>query len=178
MEVTTTSIDYDTNLDIAMPTWLESMNTDIMMWGSDTFMMIWAGLNILTIVLYLLQTTGLFLINKKLGEKHAWLSFVPLLQIYNYFTASKKSFLHYFVLPLIALIIGWVLTIFTFGISIILAYIYFLVMWIKLLHAISLRCNRWAWTTIGFLLIPFIMMPIVGYKLGNQSNESENEIKV
>jgi hypothetical protein len=118
------------------------MNTDMMMGSSDTFMMIGAAINILSILFYLSQTTGLFLINKKLGEKHAWLSFIPLLQIYNYFTASQKSVLHYLVFPILAIIIGTILAIFTFGISLIIAYIYMLVMWIKLLHAISLRCGR------------------------------------
>jgi hypothetical protein len=105
-------------------------------------MMIGAGLNILSILLYLSQTTGLFLINKKLGEKHAWLSFVPLLQIYNYLTASQKSFVYYILLPIIAIIVGVLLAVFTFGISILLAYVYFFIMWVKLLHSISLRCGR------------------------------------
>ena len=177
METTTTSIDYDTNLDIAMPNGLDTMNTDMMMWWSDTLMMIWAWLNILSIVFYISQTTGLFLINRKLGEKHAWLSFVPLLQIYNYFTASKKSVLYYLVIPLLVLIIGWALAIFTFGISLILAYIYFLVVWIKLLHAISLRCGRWAWTTAGFFFIPFIMMPVVWVKLNKSAKANIKDIE-
>lgn len=165
MEVTTTSMDFESNLDVIGTTWMESMNPDIMMGWSDTLMMIGAGLNILSILLYLSQTTGLFLINKKLGEKHAWLSFVPLLQIYNYLTASQKSFVHYILLPIIAIIVGVLLAVFTFGISVLLAYVYFFVMWVKLLHAISLRCGRWAWTTLGFVFIPFIMMPVVWVKL-------------
>jgi hypothetical protein len=61
--------------------------------------------NIISLVAYVASAYGLYLINKKLGEKHAWLSFVPLIQIYNYFTASKKSVLHYLVLPIIAIIV-------------------------------------------------------------------------
>lgn len=105
------------------------------------------------------------MINIKLWEKHAWVSFVPVIQIYNYFTASRKPFLEYLVYPVLALIVGFVLSFFTFGISILIAYIYALVMWIKLLHAISIRTNKWVWTTVGFIFIPFIMFPVVWYKL-------------
>ena len=122
-------------------------------------------LNIFGIFAFILSAYGLFLINKKLGEKHAWLSFVPLLQIYNYFTASKKSVLHYLVLPIVAVIVGGILAIPTFGISAVVAYVYALVMWIILLHAISKRCGRWAWTTVGLIFIPFIMLPVVWVKL-------------
>lgn len=121
--------------------------------------------NIISLVAYVASAYGLYLINKKLGEKHAWLSFVPLIQIYNYFTASKKSVLHYLVLPIIAIIVWAILALPTFGISIAVAYIYAAIMWIILLHAISKRCGRGAWTTVGFIFIPFIMMPVVWVKL-------------
>ncbi|MDD3646580.1 MAG: hypothetical protein PHH06_04175 [Candidatus Gracilibacteria bacterium] len=128
-----------------------------------------SAINSLWIVLYFLQAWGLYMINIKLGEKHAWVSFVPVIQIYNYFTASRKPFLEYLVYPVLALIVGFVLSFFTFGISILIAYIYALVMWIKLLHAISIRTNKGVWTTVGFIFIPFIMFPVVGYKLGESN---------
>lgn len=178
MEATTASIDFESNLDVIGTTWIESMNTEVMMGWSDTLMMIGAGLNIISILSYISWTTGLFLINKKLGEKHAWLSFIPLLQIYNYFTASQKWSLHYFYLPILAIFIGSLLIIPTFGISLIIAYLYVMIMFIRMLHAISLRCGRWVWTTIGFFFIPFIMMPVVGYKLGNSTHKVDTpEIK-
>lgn len=137
--------------------------------------MLWMGLNILALAFFILQAWGLYMINKKLWEKHAWLSFVPLLQIYNYFTASKKSFLYYLVLPIIA-IIAWIfLVMFTYGISLILAYIYLFVMMVKLYHAISKRTWRWAWTTVWLIFIPFIMFPVVGYKLKANSNQTTTE---
>ena len=62
-------------------THLNTMNSDVMMWMWDTFAIIGIILNVLSLIFYISQTTGLYLINKKLGEKHAWLSFIPLLQI-------------------------------------------------------------------------------------------------
>jgi len=173
MDAVATTINYESDLDMISTTWLNTMNPDVMMWMWDTFAIILGLLNILSIVFYISQTTGLYLINKKLGEKHAWLSFIPLLQIYNYFTASKKSFVHYLVLPILAVFIGAILMFFTYWISLLIAYIYFFVMWVKLLHAISLRCGRWAWTTVWFLFVPFVMMPVVGYKLGKNTSQSD-----
>ncbi len=129
-------------------------------------------INIISLLFYISTAYWLYLINKKLWEKHAWLSFVPIIQIYNYCTASKKSILHYFVLPIVAIIVWVILTPFTFGISAIVAYIYFIVMWIKLLHAISIRTGRWAWTTVWLLFVGAIMFPIVWIKL-----EATNTVK-
>jgi len=134
-------------------------------------------INILSVIMYFWTAYWLYLINKKLGEKYAWLSFVPIAQFYNYFSASQKSFLHYFVLPIIWLIVWFILWFFTFWISIIAAYIYFIVMWIKLLHAISLRTWNGAWTTVWFLFVSFIMFPIVWTKMSDQSgNISEEKV--
>ena len=150
MDFETTTVDMSATGNMAMTPGME-----------ETFGTIALIINLFSIFAYILSAYGLFLINKKLGEKHAWLSFVPLLQIYNYFTASKKSVLHYLVLPIVAIIVGSALMLPTFGISLAIAYIYALVMWIILLHAISKRCGRGAWTTVGFIFVPFIMMPVV-----------------
>lgn len=156
-------------------THLNTMNSDVMMWMWDTFAIIGIILNVLSLIFYISQTTGLYLINKKLGEKHAWLSFIPLLQIYNYFTASQKWSLHYFWLPIISMFVAGLLITPTFGISLIIAYIYVIIMFTRLLHAISIRCGRWVWTTIGFLFVPFIMMPVVGYKLKYNTQNTWSE---
>ncbi|MDD3145336.1 MAG: hypothetical protein PHV23_04465 [Candidatus Gracilibacteria bacterium] len=139
-------------------------------------------INIISIIMYFGTAYGLYLINSKLGEKYAWLSFVPIAQYYNYFSASQKSVKNYLVYPILAIILGVILSIFTFGLTAIIAIIYFLVMWIKLLHAISLRTGNGAWTTVGFLFISFIMFPIVGTKMKDNSEKeifvTENEIPV
>lgn len=141
---------------------------------NSTTSSIMPGLSIFWIAFYFLQAWGLYMINTKLWEKHAWVSFVPVVQIYNYFTASRKPFIEYLVYPILAIIVGFMLSLFTFGLSLIIAYIYALVMWIKLLYAISLRTNRWVWTTVGFIFVPFIMYPVVWYKLG-ESNSTPTE---
>jgi len=161
------------NMDFAT-TWVD---TSMMLDPSITGMLwtLWVVINILSIIFYISWAYWLYLINKKLWEKHAWLSFVPIAQIYNYFTASKKSVLHYLVFPIIALIIWIILGIFTFWITTIAAYIYFIVMWVKLLHAISLRTWNWAWTTVWFFFVSFIMFPIVWTKMKDVSLEKNNE---
>jgi len=137
--------------------------------GLDVYMQLFAwasvGLNIYYVITFLLTAWGLYMINKKLGEKHPWLSFIPVVQVYTYFVASQKSFLKYFVYPLIALIVGIALAAFTFGISAIAATIYMMYCWVIVLHAISKRTGRWAWSTVGMLFVWFIILPVIGHKL-------------
>lgn len=167
------------NMDFST-TWIDaSMMLDPSM--TNMLWTLWAVVNILGIVFYLSGAYWLYLINKKLWEEHAWLSFIPIIQLYNYFTASKKSPLHYLIFPIIALIIwiivwGIISMINPIGILvIILSYIYFLVMWIKLLHAISIRTWNWAWTTVWFIFVSFIMFPIVWMKMTDKSEKPKLE---
>jgi len=154
-----------------------SYDTSMMLDPSVTGMLwtLWTIINILSIIMYFGSAIWLYLINKKLGEKYAWLSFIPIIQIYNYFTASKKPVKQYLVYPILAIILWIILSIFTFGISAIIAIIYLLIMWIKLLHAISLRTWNWVWTTIWFMFISSIMLPIVWVRMKNKT-ETENII--
>lgn len=144
-------------------------------WVAWIIWTVWTILNILWLILYFFWAYWLYLINTKLWEKHAWLSFVPLIQIYNYFTASQKPVKEYLVYPILAIILWFILSIFTFWLSAIIAIIYFLVMRIKLLHAISLRTGRWAWTTVWLLFINSIMLFIVWIKMKN-INSTDNQI--
>ncbi|NVP17368.1 hypothetical protein HUU51_01495 [Candidatus Gracilibacteria bacterium] len=188
------SIDEMGNVDLSGVDFSAYENMDFSTTGLDTTMMMdpsiaatlgVAGtiINILSIILYISGAYGLYLINKKLGEKHAWLSFVPILQIYNYFTASQKSFVKYLLIPFIVMILGIILGIILGGIIsgvvtpilgvlvMIASYVYFFVMWIKVLHAISLRTGNGVWTTVGFIFVSFIMFPIVGIKMKDKSND-------
>lgn len=126
-------------------------------------------------IFYIPFVWWLYTINKKLGEKHPWLSFLPILQYYNFAQAANKSLLYYVVFPFLVIIITtsyifyslvtrspswsiiWTLTL--------ISYLYFIIMWVKLNHGISKRCERWVWSTLWLLFIPFIMFPIVAYKL-------------
>lgn len=190
--------------------------TDISMTGSSIFYMIGAILNILSLVIFISTSLGLYWINKKLWEKHAWLSFIPLIQIYSYVKASWIAFWKNFfkmiltiIISLFVLFILWSvlqfviwsahastfwdsrsivtndmlvndvtestvssvvssLMVFLYMIAI---YIPILLFFIKLYHWISKRCGRGAWTTVWFIFIPYIMFPVVGYKLKDQSNQ-------
>ena len=85
----------------------------------DTLAAVWMAVNGLSLIMYLTVAIGLYLINKKLWEKYPWVSFIPVVQIYSYFSASKKSWLHYLVFPILAIVVWAFLAIFTFGISLI-----------------------------------------------------------
>lgn len=114
------------------------------------------------IITYILIAIGLYLINKKLKEKNPWIAFIPIVQIWSYFQASQKPFLEYFVYPVLAMVVWALLAPWTWGLTALAATIYFLVMWVKLLHAISLRLGRWTWTTILLFFFPIIMLPYLG----------------
>ncbi len=127
------------------------------------------------LLFFIFTAIWLFLINKKLWEKYPWLSFVPIIQIYNYLTAANKSFVNFVVFPVLALIIGFFLSFFTFWLSLLIASIYAFVMWVILVHSISKRTGYWVWATIWFIFVPFIMYPIVGYKMKDKTNENSQE---
>lgn len=155
----------------------------VLQWGPEIMMdpwfatmlgTIWMVANVFWLVFFLLQAWGLFMINKKLWENHPWVAFIPVINLYSYFTASKKPWVQYLLFPILWLIVWGILAVFTFGISLVIAYIYMLVMMIKLLNAISKRCGRWAWTTVWFIFIPFIMYPVVWYKLNANDVNKEN----
>ena len=152
---------------IDMVTWTQSLaGSWIDLWMIQAMS---AGMNIFQIVAFLLSAWWLYMISKKLWEKYSWLAFVPILQIYNYFAISKVSIAKTLVYPIITIIIWWILAMFTYWISLILAFIYFFIMIVKMYSAISTRCWRWNWTTLWFLFVPFIMFPIVWSKLENKS---------
>lgn len=78
------------------------------------------AMNIIWIITYLLSAWGLYMINKKLWNKYAWLSFIPLIQLISYKNAaglSWKKILGWFFWVLIGLWILSVLSSFIFGIT-------------------------------------------------------------
>ncbi len=148
-----------------------SLMMDPALWS--TLWILWIIFNIIGLLFFISWAYWLYLINKKLWEKYAWLSFVPIIQFYNYFTASKKSPIKYLLIPFIIMLLSVTLwTILTWAVNnviwvlvMIASYIYFIVMWVKLLHAISIRTWNWAWTTVWFFFVSFIMFPIVWLKM-------------
>ena len=155
----------------ALNMWWSWLNIDpwLLQW-----ILVWA--NIFQFAAFILAAWWLYMISKKVWEKYSWLAFIPVLQIYTYIKVSQKSPFKIFVFPLIALLIGSVLAFFTAWISFILAFIYFFIMLISLYHWISQRCWRWAWSTLWLVLVPFIMFPIIGYKLEENSWSNTKKI--
>jgi len=70
--------------------------------------------NLWSVITFLLCAWGLYMINKKLGEKYPWLAFIPVVQYYTYYTAGDTSFRTYFIYPLLILILSLILAPFTF----------------------------------------------------------------
>lgn len=138
------------------------------------FHTLWIISNILWLWIYLLTSWWLYMINSKLWEKYAWLSWIPLLQIYSYFTASKKSVFYYFWLPIILWFLSLFLFLFTYWISILIYYVYLILIIIRFFHSISLRTGNWGWTTVWLVFVPFIMFPVIWYKF-NPAIKSKNE---
>jgi len=145
----------------------------------DIIMIIIVVYYLLVIIAYLLKAWGLYMINKKLGEPYPWLAWIPLLQVYSYLKASWKPMKEYLLYPILIMI--WIMAIATVlwiiwvpdwvaAIVWIWAWLYILVVIIKITHWISIRTWGWVWTTVWLMLIWFIMFPIVGYKLDNKSN--------
>lgn len=149
--------------------------------GTDSILAIlawvWIALNIFIVVSFLLKAWGLWNINKKLGVTHPWLSWIPVVNIYMYYTAWGTSFVKYFVYPVIAYILGFILAFVTFWITAIAAVIYLIYCLIHVLHNISKATWRWAWTTVWLIFVPFIMLPIIGYKLHGWPNPDVEAIK-
>lgn len=137
-------------------------------------------INTFGLIVFFLKAWGLYMINTKLWEEHAWLSWVPVVNIYMWSKAANKSFVSYVVYPILAIFIGGILVMFTFWISLLIAIIYFIWAWIQICSGISKRTWRWGWTTAWLFLIPGIMLPVIGYKLSawNTIKESKTEEKI
>ncbi len=148
---------------------------------STIWNMIRYSLNIIHVIFFLLTAWWLYMINKKLWEEYPWLSWIPIVNIYSIVKSSGKSlwwilwitisFMWFIILWII-----WVILIFskyshwvvveqlTWPIFIFL-FILWIILWLILLHSISKRTWRWGWTTVWLVFVPFIMFPIVGYKM-------------
>ena len=133
-------------------------------WNTDYFAYIWVASIIIQLIVHLLTAWWLWNINKKLWEPHAWISWIPVINIYSFVRAAWYPNI-------------WILWLILWSIAIVIPFIWiiiFLFLLIKVLHWISKRCWRWAWTTIWFLFISFIMFPIV-WNTCNSEKETLNE---
>jgi len=161
------------------------------------FQHIWIFMQIIQILSYLLISFWLFKINQKLWEKNAWISFIPLIQIYSLVKASWKPLiwiLWIILLPFLSfLVIGF--TIFIIISSMFSSWGFSNYIWIALwvsfiliivsiwfqiliLNGISKRTWNWWWTTALMFFFPYIMFPYIWitmldwWKQINNSNSS------
>lgn len=115
---------------------------------------------IMIFIPYLMKAYGLFVLNNKLGEKHAWLAWVPVINIYSFVKAAGKS--GWWVL---FLIIGFILFVLP-GV----------VMYIYLCHCISKRVGRTGWTTAVLVFFNIVGFPQVAVEY--QPEEKSNKDSV
>ncbi|MCD5380605.1 hypothetical protein LR004_01645, partial [Candidatus Gracilibacteria bacterium] len=136
---------------------------------------------------FILTGGGLYFINKKIGEKHAWLSWIPLIQIYMIYKAGGKSFFMYFVMPiLIMALANWGMSGMSQnsgGIGLFMLFLVpqllFLIFYIVAINGISKRTGNGFLTTIGFFFLPFVFFPLIGYKSDSMKlKEINNKIKL
>jgi len=170
-------------------------NSDLL----QTISGLWTVINIFSIISYILISWGLYQISKKLLVKYAWLSFIPILNFYNIIKCAWKSlwwilwiiliwilwmFIWWIVFWIITyLIMSWVIKIWIL-LSIIFLIIWYIIMYLLIsiwyiivLNAISKRTWRGGWTTLGFIFVPYIMYPVVWYKLKAKTSEESSEIE-
>lgn len=121
-------------------------------WDAQMLAILWPMMfaySIISLVCYLLQAWGMYMINKKLWEDYPWMAFIPFLNIYAFVKAAGKPWIW-----VLWLIIGFALF-----------FIPWLIMSIMLLNKISERTGNWIWTTILLILFPYIMFPVVWYNM-------------
>jgi len=136
--------------------------------------------NIINLVSILLMWWGLYMINKKMWNKYPWLSFIPLVNLYSLIQASWKSikWLIYMIVWLIITLLSvfwslisimiWskiLITVFGFltwlsGLLIIA----YLLMYLHILDQISRRTWWWFFRALWFLILPWLIFPIIWYK--------------
>lgn len=135
-------------------------SSSIMMneWIMSALIWFWIFMNIIFVVSFLLKAWWLWNINKKTWESYPWLAWIPVIQIYAFVKASWKDTI-------------WILWL-------ILWFLFFMIPWIviyiMLCNWISKRTNRWIWSTIWIIFIPWIMLPIIWYKLKDWKSKVEN----
>ncbi len=108
---------------------------------------------------YLLTSWWLWEINKKLGEPHAWMSWVPGFQIYSYVRAAGKPNI-------------WILWL-------IFGYIFFIIPGIIMTFILYSNISKRTWwgfgRTLWLIFLPFVFFPLV-WKNFQPANPSFIEI--
>ena len=146
----------------------------------------------IVVILYISISVGLYMLNKKLWIVNPWLAWVPLWQFYSivkcswrslwwifliFFMLLSYSFQWYFFSYLYYEMHFWWIIYNILSIASTIAWIAYII----IMYDISKRVWKWIWTSIWFILIPFIMFPLVGYKLNfkqvNTSKKSLEEVK-
>jgi len=144
------------------------MNQMMSNWGEQSWLLMFTWfLIVIQLVMHLATAYGLWKINKKLWEPHAWLSWIPVIQIYSFVRASGYPNI-------------WILWLALWTIAIAIPFIWiliFLALLIKVLHWISLRTWNWKWTTAWFLFLSFIFFPLVGHKFNPENAKKVEEKK-
>jgi hypothetical protein len=128
-----------------------------------------------TLLLYFFYSLCLYLISKKLEVSYAWLSWVPLLQIFPFIEAARKP-LWWVVFFLIPGVLGFFSSSFLFWIlsiiASIVAFIVGVILWMSITENLGL--NKW----LGLLaFVPLVQLFYMGYIAFKSEPEREVSIK-
>lgn len=110
------------------------------------FLGLW--LNILSLVFFVTTAIWLYKLSKKLGDKHSWLAFVPLIQLYTFIKTAWFTFWQWLI-KLILHVIG----------ALILTWIFMWVLWFLIFSTFGNSL------TIGTILITMVLLYIPVYFL-------------
>ena len=103
---------------------------------SPMFMIVW-------LVIYLFYSYCIFILAKKLGEKYAWMAWIPVLSIVLQMRMAKMS-------------LWWILGLFVPLLNIYVA--------IRMVHdGISRRTGHGGWWTVGLLFLGLIFIPVTAF---------------
>lgn len=126
--------------------------------NSDLIAQISWGFIVAQILFYLWQAIWLYLINKKLWEAHAWLAFVPIVNIYSFVVAwwKKPIWILWLILWIFLLLIPW------------------LIIAIIICAGISKRTWWWFFRTLWIIFLPFIVLPIIWLTMKDKSQNNNS----
>lgn len=86
---------------------VQSVGTDIGT-GLEGLGYISLGINVLYIIFFIASAIGLYKLSKKLGDKHSWLAFVPIIQLYTFIKTAGYSFWKGFLLLILYSILAMI----------------------------------------------------------------------
>jgi len=165
----------------------QSVGTDIN-WSIQMLGFIWLWINIIYLLIFIFSAIGLYKLSKKLGDKHSWLAFIPLIQIYTLIKTAWYSFWKWFFMLIgfwfLAMILWWIATVWLWSLltplfwdSLLIRMYIAIISWFILIMMMLListfflyswmakRANQSGGTALLMALFPWCMLWIVANRI-------------